>query len=92
VLGVDLRVPTLDGPVTLRVPPGTPSGRTLRARGKGVPRRDGSVGDLLVTVDVMVPKDLSAEARSALDSFAAASGPAPRAHLDARQARADEGK
>src|SRR5690606_3498021 len=36
VLGVDLRVPTLDGPVTLRVPPGTPSGRILRARGKGI--------------------------------------------------------
>jgi len=92
VIGVDLRVPTLDGPVTLRVPPGTPSGRTLRARGKGVLRRDGSVGDLLVTVEVVVPKDLSAEARSALDSFAAASGPAPRAHLEARLARADEGK
>ena len=43
VLGTDLRVPTLDGPVTLRVPPGTPSGRKLRARGKGVaaPRRPG---------------------------------------------------
>ena len=42
VLGTDLRVPTLDGAVTLRVPPGTPSGRTLRARGKGVVRRDGA--------------------------------------------------
>ena len=38
VLGTDLRVPTLDGTVTLRVPPGTPSGRMLRVRGKGVPR------------------------------------------------------
>ena len=55
VLGTDLRVPTLDGAVTLRVPPGTPSGRTLRARGKGVVRRDGQAGDLLVTVEVVVP-------------------------------------
>ena len=55
VLGTDLRVPTLDGAVTLRVPPGTPSGRMLRARGKGVVRRDGQAGDLLVTLDVVVP-------------------------------------
>ena len=38
-VGTDLRVPTLDGAVTLRVPPGTPSGRMLRARGQGRPRR-----------------------------------------------------
>ena len=44
VNGVDLTVPTLDAPVTVRVPPGTPSGRTLRVRGKGVPRRDGTHG------------------------------------------------
>ena len=67
VLGTDLRVPTLDGAVTLRVPPGTPSGRTLRVRGKGVARRDGKAGDLLVTLDVDVPAKLSDEAREALD-------------------------
>jgi len=82
VLGVDLKVPTLDGHVTLRVPPGTPSGRTLRARGKGVPRRNGSAGDLLVTVEVVVPERISKEARTALEAFAAATGPAPRAHLE----------
>jgi molecular chaperone DnaJ len=84
VSGVDLRVPTLDGSVTLRVPPGTPSGRTLRVRGKGVVRRDKTVGDLLVTVDVVVPKDLSLEARRALDEFAAATPPAPREQLESR--------
>jgi molecular chaperone DnaJ len=84
VLGTDLRVPTLDGPVILRVPPGTPSGRTLRARGRGVARRDGTSGDLLVTVDVVVPAELSKEARTALESFAAATGPAPRLHLEER--------
>jgi molecular chaperone DnaJ len=87
VQGVDLRVPTMDGQVTLRVPPGTPSGRTLRARGKGVDRRDGSRGDLLVTVEVVVPSDLSAEARAALEAFAESTGPAPRDHLERHLAR-----
>jgi molecular chaperone DnaJ len=84
VSGVDLRVPTLDGSVTLRVPPGTPSGRTLRVRGKGVVRRDKTVGDLLVTVDIAVPKDLSVGARKALEEFAASTPPAPREHIEGR--------
>jgi molecular chaperone DnaJ len=83
VLGTDLRVPTLDGAVTVRVPPGTPSGRTLRVRGKGVASRSGAAGDLLVTVDVQVPKDLSEQARKALEEFAGATPPAPRERLDA---------
>ncbi|MEU7955982.1 molecular chaperone DnaJ [Micromonospora humida] len=87
VLGTDLRVPTLDGAVTLRVPPGTPSGRVLRARGKGVVRRDGRAGDLLVTLDVVVPATVSDEARAALESFAGATPPAAREHLDARVRR-----
>ncbi|KAB1931706.1 molecular chaperone DnaJ [Micromonospora sp. ALFpr18c] len=87
VLGTDLRVPTLDGAVTLRVPPGTPSGRVLRARGKGVVRRDGQAGDLLVTLDVVVPSRLSDEARVALEAFAEQSPPAAREHLDARVRR-----
>ncbi|MBM0231474.1 molecular chaperone DnaJ [Micromonospora sp. STR1_7] len=87
VFGTDLRVPTLDGAVTLRVPPGTPSGRVLRARGKGVVRRDGQAGDLLVTLDVVVPSRLSDEARSALEAFAEQSPPAAREHLDARVRR-----
>ncbi len=87
VLGTDLRVPTLDGAVTLRVPPGTPSGRKLRARGKGVVRKDGKAGDLIVTLDVVVPANLSAEAREALEAFARRSPTAGREHLDARVRR-----
>ncbi|WDZ86127.1 molecular chaperone DnaJ [Micromonospora cathayae] len=87
VLGTDLRVPTLDGTVTLRVPPGTPAGRVLRARGKGVVRRDGQAGDLLVTLDVVVPSRLSDEARQALETFAEHTPPAAREHLDARVRR-----
>lgn len=89
VLGTDLRVPTMDGAVTLRVPPGTPSGRTLRARGRGVVRRDGQAGDLLVTVEIVVPEKLSDEAREALEAFAAQTPQAGREHLDARLRRSN---
>ena len=78
VFGTDLRVPTMDGYVTLRVPPGTPSGRVLRARGRGVRKRDGQDGDLLVTVDVVVPTAMTDEAREALEKFAALSPDAGR--------------
>ncbi len=87
VLGADLRVPTLDGAVTLRVPPGTPSGRKLRARGKGVVRKDGRAGDLIVTLDVVVPAAVSPEARDALEAFAKVTPSAGREHLDARVRR-----
>ena len=87
VLGTDLRVPTMDTPVTLRVPPGTPSGRKLRARGKGVVRRNGEAGDLIVTVEVQVPAQISDEARDALEQFAKLTPPAGRERLDARLRR-----
>jgi molecular chaperone DnaJ len=82
-LGVDLVVPTLDGQVTVRVPPGTPSGRTLRVRGRGVRRGSGTAGDLLVTIEVEVPKELTPEARKAMEEFAAHTAPASRERLDA---------
>jgi molecular chaperone DnaJ len=70
VLGSTITVPTLDAPVTLRVPPGTASGRTFRVRGRGVQRRSGKTGDLLVTVDVAVPNRLDDAATEALQSYA----------------------
>ena len=76
-LGAQVSVPTLDGPVTLKVPAGTTSGRTFRVRGRGVPGK----GDLLVTVEVAVPQKLSGEARKALEDYAAAAPDDPRAHL-----------
>jgi molecular chaperone DnaJ len=69
-LGTTLTVPTLDGKVTLKVPAGTASGRVLRARGKGITKRDGTAGDLLITLEVAVPNNLSAEARKALEDYA----------------------
>ena len=71
-LGTQIDVPTLDGQtVKLKVPAGTPSGRVLRVRGHGVKVTHGP-GDLLVTVQVAVPQKLSADARRAVEAFAAA--------------------
>ena len=69
VLGSTITVPTLDEPVTLRVSPGTPSGKTLRVRGRGVPKRSGP-GNLLVTVTVAVPQRLDDAATRALQDYA----------------------
>lgn len=69
-LGATIEVPTLGGdPVKLRVAPGTPSGRVLRVKGRGVQTAKGT-GDLLAVVQVAVPSHLSAEAEEALKSFA----------------------
>ncbi|MFF1557885.1 molecular chaperone DnaJ [Streptomyces sp. NPDC058279] len=82
-LGAEIKVPTLNGPsVTLKLPPGTPGGRTMRARGKGAVRKDGTRGDLLVTVEVAVPAELSDKAREALETYRDATGSEdPRAAL-----------
>jgi molecular chaperone DnaJ len=83
-LGATVKVPTLDGaPVTVKIPPGTSSGRTLRVRGKGLTKKDGTRGDLLVTVEVAVPQKLSDDAKNALTSYAEAQPDDPRAHLNA---------
>ncbi len=81
-LGTTLKVPTLDEPVTVRIPPGTRTGRTFRVRGKGVPVA-GTPGDLLVTVDVAVPEAMSAQERAAVEALAdaGAGNPSPRRHL-----------
>ena len=81
VLGSEVRVPTLDSFVTVRVPAGTPSGKTLRVRGRGIRRADGRTGDLLVTLEIQVPKDLPATARAALEEYAGTL-PISRGRLD----------
>ena len=68
-LGADIKIPTLGGaPVTVKVPAGTPNGRTFRVRGKGSRRKDGTTGDLLATVQVQVPGSLNAAAREAVQA------------------------
>jgi molecular chaperone DnaJ len=81
-LGATISVPTLGSdPVKLRVPPGTPHGKTFRVRGRGVESAK-KTGDLLVTVEVVVPTDLTDEERAKLEELAALGpGPDPRAHL-----------
>lgn len=82
VLGGKVTVPTLDGPVTLKIPAGTESGRTMRVRGRGAPRDGGGFGDLLVTVQVTVPPKLTKTQKKLVEEFAAMDDSNPRAHLD----------
>jgi molecular chaperone DnaJ len=81
-LGANVKVPTLNGPVTLRIPAGTPTGKTFRIRGKGAPRpRKGGTGDLLVTVNVEVPQKLSRDERELLKQLSEAQRESPRQRL-----------
>jgi molecular chaperone DnaJ len=87
-LGAEVKVPTLDDPVTVRIPAGTPTGKVLRVRGRGVPSSNGTAaGDLLVTVDVQVPTALTDEQRSAVEAMAKAFTDDPRAGLIGAQQR-----
>jgi len=80
-LGATVEVPTIDGgTVKLRVPEGTPSGRTMRVKGRGVVTPK-ATGDLLVTVEVAVPAKLSPAEREAIEALAAAATESPREHL-----------
>ena len=70
-LGAQVEVPTLDGRVKLTVPPGSADGRALRIGGKGAPRLKGEGrGDLIATLRLEVPRELSAKQRDALEKFA----------------------
>jgi molecular chaperone DnaJ len=92
-LGAEIKVPTLDDPVTVKIPPGTRSGKTLRVRNRGIPSgpapaaRPGSTpkpskpGDLLVTVEVDVPSQLTATQKEAVEALAASLPDSPRSHL-----------
>jgi len=82
-LGTTLTVPTLTGAVSLKVPAGTASGRRFRVKGRGVVAKQ-RTGDLLVTVEVAVPQNLSTEARQALEAYAAAQTEDPRPRITER--------
>jgi molecular chaperone DnaJ len=78
VLGADIKVPTITGAtVTVRIPPGTASGKVLRVRGRGV-KSSSQAGDLLVTVSVHVPTDPTDEERALVEQLAEVSSPGPR--------------
>jgi molecular chaperone DnaJ len=80
-LGADVKVPTLDGQVTMRIPPGTPSGKVMRVRGHGMHGDHDTTGDLIVTVEVQVPVNLNGEQREAIETLAKVLDEDPRAAL-----------
>jgi molecular chaperone DnaJ len=84
-LGADIKVPTLAGDeVTVRIAPGTPSGRTLRVKGRGV-KKGSTAGDLMITIDVRVPQRVDGAAKKAIEEFAQATKEFdPRAELNAK--------
>ena len=79
-LGADVRVPTLNGPVTMKVPAGTPNGKTFRLKGKGAPKRGGH-GDLLVTTRIEVPRKLSRPEKDLLKQLQQTEKESPRRRL-----------
>jgi molecular chaperone DnaJ len=79
-LGANVQVPTLNGPVTMKVPGGTPNGKTFRLKGKGAPKRGGS-GDLLVTVQVEVPQKLSKPEKELLKQLSEVEKESPRRRM-----------
>jgi molecular chaperone DnaJ len=82
-LGAEIKVPAHRGaPVTVRIPPGTPNGRVFRVAGKGVRRKDGTNGSMLVKVEVAVPDKLSDKAKDAIENLReATAGQDPREEL-----------
>jgi molecular chaperone DnaJ len=82
-LGSEVKVPSHRGaPVTVRIPPGTANGSKFRVSGKGIRRKDGTTGALIVTVEVMVPQNLNGKARSAIEDLReATAGADPREDL-----------
>ena len=80
-LGAQVKVPTLDAPVTVKVAPGTQTGKTVRVRGRGIPRPSGDPGALLVTFDVVVPHELGDDTRAAIEQLATTLPGNPREHL-----------
>ena len=78
MLGAEISVPTLDGRVNIRIPPGTPSGQKLRVRGRGLPKRDGEKGDLIVQTQVEVPNKVTDTERKLWEQLAKESKFNPR--------------
>jgi len=78
VLGANISVPTLDGRVNIKIPPGTQSGQKLRVRGRGLPQRNGANGDLIVETRVEVPASVSDSERKIWEQLAKESTFNPR--------------
>jgi curved DNA-binding protein len=79
--GAKVRVPTLEGAVTLKVPPGSQSGQTVRLRGKGVARKGHPAGDLYVRFMIQIPTGENSEVAALVDGLAGFQSEDPRAHI-----------
>jgi curved DNA-binding protein len=80
VLGAEVVVPTLDGSIKLRIPPGTEPGRQMRVRGRGLPKgKSGERGDFFVIIDVQLPTSLTADERAQWEKLRGVSRFNPRA-------------
>jgi molecular chaperone DnaJ len=78
VLGADVEVPNVTGPILLRIPPGTQSGQVFELRGRGLPRVNaGGTGDLHVRVQLWTPQSLSAEQEALVRELARLEGAPP---------------
>ncbi|HET7197106.1 MAG TPA: DnaJ C-terminal domain-containing protein [Burkholderiales bacterium] len=82
-LGAQVDVPTLDGRVTMKVPPGSTGGQKLRLAGKGLPRPGGGAGDLYAALEITVPATLSDAERKLYEELRAASKFEPRRRFNA---------
>lgn len=82
-LGTKLTIPTMDGPVKIKVPSGTASGRVFRVKGRGFPSNRNKQGDLLAKVEIQVPSKLSKEEKQLLDQLSSYDSDEMRAHLEA---------
>ncbi len=79
VLGTSVEVPTIDGKAKIKIEPGTQSGKILRLKGKGIPQINGyGTGDLLVTINVWTPRNLSSEEKQSMEGFMGAENFQPK--------------
>ncbi len=80
-LGTEVEVPTLSGPVRLKIPPGSQPQQRMRLKGKGLPKRNGGHGDQFVVLNIVIPKDSSPEEHQLYEQLASFEHPDPRSSL-----------
>ena len=80
-LGTEVQVPTLTGPVRLKIPPGSQTQQKMRLKGKGLPNRSGSPGDQFVILDITMPDSLTEQERNLYEQLKGVEHPDPRTHL-----------
>ena len=86
-LGTHVEVPTLSGPVRLKIPPGSQSKQKMRLKGKGLPTRSGTNGDQLVMLDIVIPSTVSKEEKQLFENLEQLPHPDPRSNLMERASR-----